>query len=870
MADLLERADALLTLHQLLREAATRGRVALVAGEAGIGKSTLLRAAAAAHQPVWWGRCDALETPHPLAPWLDVARERSPRFASRLAGPRHALFDAVLDELRAATTPVLVVIEDAHWADDATLDLLKFLGRRIEATRAVLAISFRDDEVTASHPLRRLFGELPAAAVARIELQRLSEASVEALAKEARRPVAGLFAATRGNPFFVTEVLRDAGAAVPRTVQDLVLARYARLGGAAQAILRVVALVPARIERWLLEAMLSPAAEPLEACAASGLLQAEGGTLQFRHELARVAIESSLAAPIAQALHAQMLAVLVTSDRPVPAARLAHHAARAGNDDALARWAPPAASEAVSRGSYREAAQHWRDALRCTAGDDTERLAWLDAYANACRQLARLDDALAARQELDAAWQRLGDVRRRALNQSLTAQLLVLMTRNRAAHEASRRAIELLEPLDPGPELATAYGIEGALHMLDRKHEQALDWCGRAVALARRFGDRERELASMSTAATARLFVDWDAGRAEAAAVLAISRAESQHGVTASMLMNLGSAAGELMRLAPAREALGEAIAFSIEHEMDGNLHYASAWMALCDLRVGDWSAAAERAGEVVERTVSFSISRLMALVALGTLRTLRGDPGAEPLLDEALALAGSSDTLQRVAPVRAMRAEAAWLRGDLAACDAEARAGLALAEARRHPWFIGELAAWCWRAGTLHEAPAHCAEPHALEIAGRWREAAEAWGRLGCRYARARALAEGDAAAANEALAEFDALGARPVADALRRRLRDAGVRGVARGARASTRGHPCGLTAAEMRVLALMAEELRNADIAARLHRSVRTVDHHVAAVLAKLEVASRLEAVRRAEREGWLADAATAQSGQRARPG
>ena len=209
----------------------------------------------------------------------------------------------------------------------------------------------------------------------------------------------------------------------------------------------------------------------------------------------------------------------------------------------------------------------------------------------------------------------------------------------------------------------------------------------------------------MSMAACALMFLDYDAGCAEAETVLRLGRAESRHGVVASMLMNLGSAAGELMHLESAARWLSEAIAFCAEHEIDGNVHYGSAWLALCDLRTGDWAAAADRAAWVVERSVTLSISRLMALVALGSLRLLRGDPEAQPVLDEALSLAGRSDTLQRIAPVRAMRAEAAWLRGDLAACDAEARAALGLAQQRGHPWFIGELAAWCWRAGTLHEA---------------------------------------------------------------------------------------------------------------------------------------------------------------------
>jgi len=137
----------------------------------------------------------------------------------------------------------------------------------------------------------------------------------------------------------------------------------------------------------------------------------------------------------------------------------------------------------------------------------------------------------------------------------------------------------------------------------------------------------------------------------------------------------------------------------------------------------------------------------------------------------------------------------------------------------------------------------------------GQWQDAAQAWAALGCPYERARALADGDSAAQRQALAIFEQLGAAPAAEALRRRLRDAGERGIPRGARTSTQGHPAGLTRAEQQVLALMAQDLRNAEIAARIHRSVRTVDHHVAAVLAKLGVDSRQAAVQQARREGWV---------------
>ncbi|MBC7988861.1 MAG: response regulator transcription factor, partial [Luteimonas sp.] len=187
-----------------------------------------------------------------------------------------------------------------------------------------------------------------------------------------------------------------------------------------------------------------------------------------------------------------------------------------------------------------------------------------------------------------------------------------------------------------------------------------------------------------------------------------------------------------------------------------------------------------------------------------------------------------------------------AWLRGDLAAVDAEARAALALAAGHRHPWFTGEFAYWLHRVGTLEVRPEPCAEPFLLQIQGRWREAADAWTALGCPYEQARALGEGDTPARLEALQVFEQLGARPAAERLRRELQAAGVRGLPKGMRASTQANPHQLTAREVEVLRLLCEGLKNSEIAERLCRSVRTIDHHLAATFAKLGVASRTEAV------------------------
>ncbi len=479
-----------------------------------------------------------------------------------------------------------------------------------------------------------------------------------------------------------------------------------------------------------------------------------------------------------------------------------------------------------------------------------------------------------ARLKLDALLVRSGDELARGLNLARTAQLHVSMLHNSQADAACEQAIALLETMPPSAALAVAYGTQGSLRMLNREPDLSAAWSRKAIALAGEMGDQERLIASTTTLGVALLLTDYERGCDQTLVALRMAREANMPTLVANALNNLGSGSGEYMHLLNAERWLRESIAYSTARELDAHLHYASAWLALVLLLRAQWTEAAERAALPLARSGATSISRVMAAIALGRLRARRGDPGAGELLDEALALAGSSETLQRMAPARAARAEAAWLRGDLAATRSEALDILGLAQERKHPWFTGELLYWLWKSGESVAVPEHCARPYALQITGHWREAAEAWAEQGCLYERARALAEGDAASIQQALEILDGLGARPAADGLRRQLRDAGVRGVARGARSSTRSHPCGLTRAEVKVLALMGLGLRNADMAQRLHRSVRTVDHHVASVLAKLGVATRTEAVLRAEREAWLAKTAEptgtpVQSGQSTGP-
>ena len=855
MPMLLERRDSLEQLSQLLAQAiAGPGRVAFVGGEAGIGKTSLLRAftqsaACTAARPLW-GACDPLHTPRPLGPLHDIAADIGVGVRAALTRDtgRIEIFAAVLDAL--GSDARCVVFEDLHWADEATLDLLCYLGRRIERTHTLLLVTYRDDEIGPAHPLRRVLGALPGAA--RIGLAPLSPDAVRELAGTRAIDAAAVHRVSGGNPFFATELLAvGAAAGVPPTVRDAVLARAARLPPPALSLLEAAAVIGFRIEPALLAAVVGADATTIEQCLAAGVLREAGVTLEFRHELARQAVLGSLSATRRQALHRRALEAL----RATPGsdlARLAHHAEAAQDRDAVLEFAPVAARQAAAVGARREAQAQYARALRFADALPAAELAnLLEAFALECLAVGEARAGVGARLRAIELRQQLGQVARQAENLCRLTNLLVDLGRNAEADDALRQAFDLLRPLPPCRELAYAWRTQAHLSMMRSDNDEAIRAGERAIALAERFGDVETLASALNSQGTALAQLDCEAGCALLERSRQVARAAGRESQVFNADINLGEVAEELHQVARAIRHLGDAIAIANELQMDPAIPQSS--LAMCWLYLGRWNDAGELANQVLANALEPRVGYLKSHLALGRLRARRGDAGVWGALDEALNLALGSGLMQHLAPVRTGRAEAAWLEGDRERCIDEARAELGRAAAHRHPWFVGEMSWWLGRAGVAVELPDYAALPYALQIAGRWREAAAAWRDLACPYEEARALADGDVEAQRQALSVFERLGARPAAEALRQGLHQAGVRGVARGPRHATREHLFGLTTRELQVLQLLCDGLRNADIAQRLSRSVRTVDHHLAAVFAKLGVDSRVAAIQAAQRAG-----------------
>jgi DNA-binding CsgD family transcriptional regulator len=852
--ELFEREEALATLTRLLEEArAGAGRLALVAGEAGIGKSALVDGFCGGLPPqvrVLRGACDPLSTPRPLGPLLEIATTVGGELSDllRAGSSADALFECFLRVLAGSRQPTVLVLEDVNWADEATLDLLCFVGRRVSRTRTFGVVTFRDDELDAAHPLRVALGNLPGAPVTeRLRLAPLSEGAVAVLAHGRFPDARRLHRLTGGNPFFVTEVLAAGGRELPDTARDAVLARTAPLPADARAALELLAAFGRPADRPLL-ARLGVDEEATDAGIARGLLRRTGGRVEFRHELARSAIVEAVPGGRLAGLHGRILAVLRSpGSAPAGAAVLAYHAEEACDADAVVVYAAAAAQQAERLSSHREAAAQYARALRFADALPLERRAEL---CDACSRESFLSADVAG--AIESARVALG--LRRTLGDRLgvgsaLAQLAMLVWHTEDKTEAvplAREAIAVLEEQPPGRELAAAYAMLASLHAAASEMDKAVAYAGRALRLADLLdlaGPRIRALRALGIAKLCGPGEDgWPELELALAGALDADLPVEAAGIYAPLVWF-----GAMHRAFDRFERyFDEALAFAERHNLDEAR--ANVLQSRCVELVhrGRWTEAGELAQALLAAPGGGLVDRIQPLYVLGRLRARRGDPETWAPLDEALELSAPRSELQHLGNVRAVRAEAAWLEGDATGMVGEAGAAYPLAVPVRDPWILGELALWLWRGGALGEAdPVLAGNPYGLQIAGDWEGAAGAWERLGCPFEAAAALLDGDEPALRRALQIFDGLGARPAAAMAARRLRELGVRGVPRGAQRATRSDPHNLTLRQQEILALLAEGLSDAEIAERLFLARKTVSHHVSAVLAKLGVRSRGEA-------------------------
>jgi predicted ATPase/DNA-binding CsgD family transcriptional regulator len=865
---LIERSGFLASLGGVLGEAlGGSGRLVFLGGEAGVGKTTLAatfadaaqagsgRAGSGAVPEVRRGCCDSVTTAEALGPIRDALPELAAAIDRADGVTRLRLFREVREKLSAA--PVLLLLEDVHWADEATLDILRFLGRRLAGTQLMILATFRSEEAGREHPLTMVMGDLAGLpGVVRIQLPALSVTGVRQLLAAAGSALeAGtVFQLTGGNPFYVTEVIAVGSGQVPATVRDAVLARVSRLSPAGREVAAAASVLGRPAGADLLAVVAGQPLTAVDDCVERGVLVVDEGVVGFRHDLARLAVERSLPPAQRSVTHARALAEL-TARGSHDHRRLAYHAAGCGDQGAVARHAPLAAARAARLGAHREAAEQFQLALRHHERPDQARAALLQQLSYECYLTDQLTPAQDSVLAALAIYEQERDVRRIGTSQRWLSRLSWVRGQNADSERYAAAAVSTLETLEPGPELAMAYSNLAQLRMLAGKAGAAVRWGTRAIELARGLGDRDTEMHALNNVGMALAAAgDLLEGGIRLMQSLDLALAADAHEHAARAFTNLGAAHVLCWSLTEADRHLEAGIAYCADRDLDTWRRYMMAWLARSLDGQGQYAAAERHLTELLVYPHVSPITQVSALPVAGVLAARRGRDSTGPL-DEALAIAVRTGESQRLVPVAAARAEAAWIAGHHRGMATEIDRAWATAIAHPQPWELGELSWWLHLTEVSRPVPMPPAHPFGLMLAGEHRAAAAAWEGLGCPLWAAYALAFSPEI--TDAQRCLDLLGRLDVPAVRHAVLRDRRARGLAvpRGPRPPSRANPAGLTAREAEVLQLLADGLSYAEVAERLVLSEKTVGHHVSAVLRKLGEPTRSRAVATALRLGVI---------------
>jgi DNA-binding CsgD family transcriptional regulator/tetratricopeptide (TPR) repeat protein len=522
------------------------------------------------------------------------------------------------------------------------------------------------------------------------------------------------------------------------------------------------------------------------------------------------------------------------------------------------RFAPAAAEQAARAGSYREAAAQYERALRFSGNlGPGERAALLEGRSRACYladdQLEAIDvirEAIRCRQEQGAPVQEA-----RALTE--LADYLSCRGFLRESQDTVERASQLVSGHPEQREHAYVLDAAGRFGK-DGDPAARIELARKAVVIAERFGDEHVAGHARVTLGGATAELDLDTGLPLLEEAAEIARRSGEAEVVARALNYMGYVCAAQYRYELADAYYDAGLRHCAQHTSDLwriNILALSALSFLAQARFDD---ATRQALAILDDPRESPWPHHTALVVLGLVRARRGDPGAREALAETATVDLQPEEFHAIVDRAAAEAEIAWLEGKPEDVGAATDGTVEAAVERGDAEAIARLAFWRRLAGTGTGGRPGGDGPYVMALAGNWDAAAAEWSRRGEPYEAALALSlTGDVDAMRRAHTALLQIGARPLAAMVARELRGKGVRDVPRGPHAATKANEAELTRRELEVLGLVAEGLRNADIAERLFLSPRTVDHHVSAIRRKLGARTRGEAVAAAGRLGLLED-------------
>ena len=862
--ELIERGIFLTTLQSQFKDVMEgEGRCVFVSGEAGIGKTSLIKAFCTEVKNrcnIYQGICDALFTPRPLAPLYDVLLQmgKSIPESNIDSTNRTAFFTNFYQELNDRTGVTLVVFEDIHWADEATLDFIKFFARRISQQKCLFILTYRDTEIHFGHPLRNIMGQLNADSFMRIELQPLSKQAVGKMAEERGYNGEDVYRITNGNPFYVTEILASYSEGVPDNIKDSILSVYNKMNEKTKHVWQILSVLPTAFEMNYLDKMDASYLPAVQNCIDSKILIVDKGRILFKHELYRRTIESSLS-PLARiALNKKILDLLLESfaENDAPE-RIIHHAKNANEYDLVVKYAPMAARQAASVGAHVEAARLYLTAIEYYQDNDEDTLLqFYESYAYECYLTNQPKEAIIYTNRALDIWKKKNDIEKIGNSMRLLSRLWWWSGNWHRAENFAKEAIEVLESQQSSKAKAMAYSNLAQLKMLTEKLDECLYWGEKAIAIARELNDEETLSHALNNVGTVQMTQgSMEKGNALLQQSLAIALKNSYNEHAARAYTNLGCNSVMLKNYKEAEKFFEEGIRYSEERDLDAWSSYMMSWTARLKLETGYWNEACNIVETLLKNENQTPIIRIIVLVIAATIKMRRGEEDALRQLMDAKTMASQSMESQRILPVLSAILEYEWITGSMVIDNELLDAVKTKVVSSDTVYGNGEFVFWLKKARKQTLTVKKMEENYNADSPTSALKAATFWERAGSPYQQALVLFETNDENKRKAISIVQRLGATAVYERMKFEMRRSGIKNIPRGVRKTTQSNPEFLTDRELDVLRLLQEGLHNKEIAARLFISAKTVDHHISAILYKLEVNSRTKAVHEAEKLGII---------------